>query len=159
MNTENHDESKASFDGQRLEALTQRIRRLFDIKDRTYGFPPKTYPDCFVGKEAVSQLVKEGIASDADDAVHIGNMLLNAGVFHHVLDEHTFKNEKLFYRFIADEDHGRVARKPDGSAVSWSDFIAPLTNPKDGLLSLQPDIPECWWKLQRGNGHLNSTRS
>ena len=142
MNTEDHDELKASFNDQSLESLTQKIKQLFDIQDRTYGFPSKTFPNCFVGKEAVNQLVNEGIARDVEDAVHIGNMLLDAGVFHHVLDEHAFKNEKLFYRFISDEDHGRVARKPDGNAVSWADFIAPLTNPEGLRVSLQPDTPE-----------------
>ncbi|MGD9311001.1 MAG: FAD-dependent oxidoreductase, partial [Desulfosarcina sp.] len=142
MTTENHDESRASFDGESLEDLTVRIKQLFDIQDRTYGFPSKKYPKCFVGNEAVAQLVKEGIALDAEDAVRIGNMLLDAGVFHHVLDEHAFKNEKLYYRFISDEDHGSVAQKPDGSAVSWADFIAPLTVRGDQAMSLQPEIPE-----------------
>jgi pyruvate/2-oxoglutarate dehydrogenase complex dihydrolipoamide dehydrogenase (E3) component len=142
MTTDNHDERKASFDGESLEDLAGRIKQLFDVQDRTHGFPSKTYPKCFVGHEAVAQLVEAGIARDAEDAVRIGNMLLDAGVFHHVLDEHAFKNEKLFYRFIADEDHGSVARKPDGSAVSWADFIAPLTRPGDQVMNLQPEIPE-----------------
>jgi pyruvate/2-oxoglutarate dehydrogenase complex dihydrolipoamide dehydrogenase (E3) component len=142
MTTGNSDEIRASFDGESLEDLTGRIKRLFDIQDRTYGFPSKTYTKCFVGSEAVTQLVEEGVALDVEDALRIGNMLLDAGVFHHVLDEHPFKNEKLFYRFISDEDHGTVARKPDGSAVSWADFIAPLTRPEDRAISLQPDIPE-----------------
>ncbi|MGD8241963.1 MAG: FAD-dependent oxidoreductase, partial [Desulfobacterales bacterium] len=142
MTTEIHDEIKASFDGESLEDLTGRIKQLFDVQDRTYGFPSKSYPKCFVGNEAVAQLVDAGIALDAEDAVRIGNMLLDAGVFHHVLDEHAFKNEKLFYRFISDEDHGTVARKPDGSAVSWADFIAPLTHPDDQAMNLQPEVPE-----------------
>ena len=87
-------------------------------------------------------MVDEGIACHAEDAVRIGNMMLNAGVIHHVLDAHAFKNENLFYRFLSDEDHGTVARKPDGSTVSWADFIAPLTPPEDRILSLQPEIPE-----------------
>ncbi len=142
MATDNNNEIKASFDGESLEDLTGRIKQLFDVQDRTYGFPAKSYPKCFVGNEAVAQLVEEGIALDAEDAVRIGNMLLDAGVFHHVLGEHAFKNEKLFYRFISDEDHGSVARKPDGSAVSWADFIAPLTRPDAQDLNLQPEIPE-----------------
>jgi pyruvate/2-oxoglutarate dehydrogenase complex dihydrolipoamide dehydrogenase (E3) component len=142
MATETHDELRASFDSTSLENLTRRAKQLFDVQDRTYGFPSKTYPKCFIGSEAVDQIVKEGIALDADDAVRIGNMMLDAGVFHHVLDEHSFKNEKLFYRFMSDEDHGTVARKPDGSTVSWADFIAPLTNSEDQVMTLQPDIPE-----------------
>ncbi|WP_020586265.1 FAD-containing oxidoreductase [Desulfobacter curvatus] len=142
MKTENNDELKARFDDKSLDDLTARIKGLFDVRDRTYGFPSKIYPKCFVGSEAVAQLVEAGIALDAENAVHIGNMLLDAGVFHHVLDEHSFKNEKLFYRFVADEDHGTVGRKPDGSAVSWTDFLAPLTSLQDRSMTLQPDIPE-----------------
>ena len=142
MTQEERMDVAASFEDTDLEELTTRLKRVLDIRDRKYGFPSKTYPKCFVGSEAVAQLIKGRIAVDEEDAVRIGNMMLNAGVFHHVLDEHPFKNEKLFYRLFSDEDHGTVARKPDGSAVSWADFIAPLTNPEDQAMTLQPDIPE-----------------
>ena len=141
MTKEEQTDFEASFDSTDLEELTARVKRILDIRDRKYGFPSKTYPKCFVGSEAVVQLVEAGIAGDEEDAVQIGNMLLNAGVFHHVLDAHSFKNEDLFYRFMSDEDHGSVAVKHDGSAVSWSDFIAPLTSGEDKILRLQPDIP------------------
>jgi pyruvate/2-oxoglutarate dehydrogenase complex dihydrolipoamide dehydrogenase (E3) component len=133
---------EASFDNKDLEELTVRLKRVLDIRDRKYGFPSKTYRKCFVGSEAVAQLIKEGIAVDEEDAVRIGNMLLNAGSIHHVLDAHPFKNEELFYRFLSDEDHGSVTRKPDGSAVSWADFITPLTSAADKILTFQPEIPE-----------------
>ena len=142
MTQEERMDVAASFEDTDLEELTTRLKRVLDIRDRKYGFPSKTYPKCFVGSEAVAQLIKGRIAVDEEDAVRIGNMMLNAGVFHHVLDEHPFKNEKLFYRLFSDEDHGTVARKLDGSAVSWADFIAPLTNPEDQAMTLQPDIPE-----------------
>ncbi len=142
MTKEEHLDAEASFDNTDLEALTERVKRVLDIRDRKYGFPSKTYPKCFVGSEAVVQLVDEGIASDEEDAVRIGNMMLNAGVFHHVLDAHPFKNEDLFYRFLSDDNHGSVARKPDGSAVSWADFIAPLSSAEDKSLTLQPELPE-----------------
>jgi pyruvate/2-oxoglutarate dehydrogenase complex dihydrolipoamide dehydrogenase (E3) component len=142
MKKEEHMGVEASFESTDLEELAARLKRALDIRDRKYGIPPKTYPKCFVGSEAVAQLIKEGIAVDAEDAVCIGNMMLSAGVFHHVLDAHPFKNENLFYRFISDEDHGSVARKPDGSVVSWADFIAPLTSAEDKILTLQPEIPE-----------------
>ena len=142
MTNENQNDKAASFKDTDLEDLTTRLKDLLDIKDRKYGFPAKRYPKCFVGSEAVTQFVKEGIATDEEDAVRIGNMMLNAGVFHHVLDEHAFKNENLFYRFLSDEDHGTVARKPDGSAVSWADFIAPLSSAEEKTLTFQPDIPE-----------------
>ncbi len=142
MTEEERMDIEASFESADLEELAARMKRVLDIQDRQYGIPAKTYPKCFVGSEAVSQFVKEGIATDEEDAVRIGNMMLSAGLFHHVLDAHPFKNEKLFYRFLSDEDHGTVSRKPDGSAVSWSDFIAPLTTAKHQILALQPKIPE-----------------
>ena len=137
-----HIEKEVSFDSTHLEELTARVKQVLDIKDRKYGFPPKAFTKCFVGSEAVQQLVEEGIAGDEEDAIRIGNIMLNAGVFHHVLDAHPFENKNLFYRFVSDEDHGTVVRKPDGSAVSWADFIAPLTSAGDQNLLLQPSIPE-----------------
>jgi pyruvate/2-oxoglutarate dehydrogenase complex dihydrolipoamide dehydrogenase (E3) component len=133
---------EASFDSSDLEELATRMKRAFDIRDRKYGFPPKTYKKCFVGNEAVQKMVDEEIAGDEEDAVRIGNMMLNAGVFHHVQDAHPFENKYLFYRFTSDEDHGETVRKPDGSAVSWADFVSPITSAHDQAISLQPEIPE-----------------
>ena len=142
MTKAEHVDVEASFDNTDLEALAARVKQVLDIRDRKYGFPSKTYLKCFVGREAVSRLIEEGIAGDEEDAVRIGNMMLNAGVFHHVLDAHPFENANLFYRFVSDEDHGTVARKPDGSAVSWADFMTPLTSAEDRTLTLQAAVPE-----------------
>ncbi len=131
-----------SFNFDDSQMLSTRLRDLVEITDRKYGFPPKTYSRCFVGSDAVRALIDENIAADEDDAVRIGNMLLSAGVFHHVVKEHPFKNERLFYRFAADEDHGQTAKKADGTPVSWSDFLAPVTEIREPALSLQPAIPE-----------------
>ena len=98
MTKEEHPEVEASFDHTDLEALAARVKQVLDIRDRKYGFPSKIYPQCFVGREAVAQIVEEEIANDEEDAIHIGNMMLNAGVFHHVLDAHPFKDEEFFYR-------------------------------------------------------------
>ena len=142
MADEGNIEEEATFEAADLEELASRVKGILDIQDRKYGFPPKIYEKCFVGNEAVKRFVECGIASDGEDAVRIGNMLLNAGLFHHVQFAHPFKDEYLFYRFAEDEDHGRVAERPDGSAVSWSDFVSPLSTEKEGLLLLQPSIPE-----------------
>ncbi len=115
-----------SLDRSGLDELAARVRAILDIQDRRYGFPPRTYAKCFVGSEAVQQLIDAQMASDESDAVRLGNLLLNSGVFHHVQRAHPFENDYLFYRFASDEDHGMTARKPDGNAVSWSDFTRRL---------------------------------
>jgi len=142
MTKEKDLKNEAFFENIDLDELAARVKGILAVRDRKYGFPPKTYPKCFVGSEAVKKLIDENIAAHEEDAVRIGNMMLNAGVFHHVQDAHPFENKKLFYRFLADEDHGSVAQKPDGSAVSWADFIAPLAAPDNQPLSLQPEVPQ-----------------
>ncbi|MEM1296463.1 MAG: FAD-containing oxidoreductase [Verrucomicrobiota bacterium] len=124
-----------------LNEITEQLRNQLTIEDRKYGLPPKVYTKCFVGSEAVDLLVAQEIAADRDDAVMIGDLLLNEGVFHHVLKEHSFKDEKLFYRFKEDEDHGEVAKNFEGQAVSWADFLAP-GQLSSSEISLQPGIPE-----------------
>lgn len=44
-----------------------------------------------------------------EDALALGNSLIDGGHMNHVVKDHRFKNEKLFYRFtIHDKDHGHV---------------------------------------------------
>ena len=142
MAAENTKESEASFDPDNLEKLAGEMKGYLDIMDRKYGLPPKLYTKCFVGNEAVRMMVGKDIAMDERDAVHIGNMLLNAGIFSHALNEHPFEDKKLFYRFKTDEEHGGTARKSDGSHVSWADFIPPLNVLQQPSLNLQPELPE-----------------
>jgi hypothetical protein len=52
MTKEEHMDREASFDNTDLEALTERVKKVLDIRDRKYGFPSKTYPKCFVGSHA-----------------------------------------------------------------------------------------------------------
>jgi len=126
-----------------LKELRSSLRAIVDLRDRQYGFPAKTYESCFVGSEAVAQMVAKGLAADEDDAVRLGNVLLHAGIFHHVQRAHAFKNDYLFYRFASDEDHGRLPDGvADGSSVRWSDFFGILTSAKGGEGSLQPTLPE-----------------
>jgi len=124
-----------------LDELAAQVRRVVEIRDRRYGFPPRTYPKCFVGTEAVAAMIEHGMAADAADAERIGDLLLEGGAIRHVLDEQPFRDAHFFYRFAEDADHGRAARKADGGTVSWSDFLAPFTDGRDER-ALQPRIPE-----------------
>jgi potassium-dependent mechanosensitive channel len=71
-----------------------------EIKDRRYLV--NIYPKCFVGSEAVDWLVRNQ-RTTKEGAVRIGQLLVNRGIIHHVLDEHSFEDKNLFYRFYADE--------------------------------------------------------
>lgn len=67
------------------------------VKDRTYLL--KTYPDCFIGSEAVDIMMSMWNLEDRSKAVEIGKGFLAKGLFHHVTFDHNFKDEGLFYRF------------------------------------------------------------
>jgi hypothetical protein len=81
--------------------------------DRRHLFT--VYRCCFVGREAVDWLCQsEGL--DRHEAVHVGRLLVAGGAMHHVLDEHDFHDENLFYRFLGDE--AGTIRNPATSAAS-----------------------------------------
>ena len=136
-----HKDQQLVLSGDDLEELAASFKNKVDISDRKYGFPSKLYEKCFVGTEAVHVLMDEGMATDVEDAVRIGNIMLEAGVFHHVQRAHAFKNEYLFYRFASDEDHGGLAQPgEEGAMVKWADFLGKLGCPP-GEECLQPEIP------------------
>lgn len=71
----------------------------FAVQDRSYR--GVTYPRSFVGSEAVDWMLAQG--RTINEALSIGQQLVELSLIHHVLDAHPFKNEKLFYRFYRDE--------------------------------------------------------
>jgi len=88
-----------------VKSIVKDLRDHLEVKDRTYRL--KTYPQCFVGAEAVTYLLSSGYATTEEDAVSLGEGLREMDVFDHVTKDHPFKNEYLFYRFSEDEDfHG-----------------------------------------------------
>ncbi len=142
MSKQNSDDERTVLTSTDLTELRGAFRAIVDLSDRNYGFPPKNYQSCFVGSEAVTAMIKMGLASDEDDAVRLGNVMLHAGIFHHVQRAHAFKNEYLFYRFASDEDHGGLPDAvADGSLVKWSDFLGILNSAKDTDGALQAALP------------------
>ena len=127
-----------------LDELARALRDNVEIKDRRYRL--KTYGSCFLGSDAVSWLVSSGVAADVDQAVALGNALLDEGIIHHVVRDHRFKNEPLFYRFAGDEDHGS-----SGDAPSWLEVLGrgwTRDDPGDSRLPRMPGSPaeRAGWK-------------
>ena len=150
MHRKKDEAEQVSLDTSDRAELHRAFRAIVELQDRKYGLPPKTYRSCFVGSEAVAALIAHGFAADEEDAVRLGNIMLQAGIFHHVQRDHSFKNDYLFYRFADDEDHGRVPETtPDGSAVHWSDFLGVLGPGHTRQGSLQPTLPEADADLAR----------
>ena len=68
-----------------------------EIKNRWYHL--KCYKDCFVGSELVAWLMKNR-SLNVKEAIALGQNLLEHKVIAHVCNDHTFKDDFLFYRFI-----------------------------------------------------------
>ena len=85
-----------------LEKLVQTMHsdEGLDIKDRHYNF--NFYPACFIGSEAIDWLVKNQ-GYQQEEAMEIGQILIEKGLVHHVTDDHPFRNGYFFYRFYTDE--------------------------------------------------------
>ena len=71
-----------------------------EVRDRRYNL--KTYPSCFVGREAVSWMMQT-LKISHEDALELGQRLIDDKWIHHVTYEHPFRDEYLFYRFDIDE--------------------------------------------------------
>ncbi|MDP2436741.1 MAG: DUF547 domain-containing protein [archaeon] len=102
-------------------------------KDRNYFL--RRYPNCFVGSSAVDWLVLKGHAADRAAAVQLGNVLMERFFFHHVTHEHLFKDEKLFYRFLADMKT-RALNRDEASSCEPEDPSKLAENIRRAILSL-----------------------
>ena len=70
------------------------------VMDRRYRF--RVYRKCFIGSEAVTWIVRNRKCSRLE-AVSLGQQLMDANIFCHVCNNHTFKDDFLFYRFREDD--------------------------------------------------------
>ncbi len=79
-----------------LRQLWQQLGQAGDalVQDRRHGV--RLYPQCLVGREMVSWMARERGISRAE-ALRLGRSLLAAGLLRHVVDEHDFKDDNLFY--------------------------------------------------------------
>ena len=71
-----------------------------EIKDRWYRL--KLYSQCFVSSEAIVWL-REFFQISTDEAIDIGQRLIEEDWLHHVCDDHNFRDGYFFYRFYLDE--------------------------------------------------------
>jgi Domain found in Dishevelled, Egl-10, and Pleckstrin (DEP) len=96
--------------------------------DRSYRL--KRYPACFLGTEAVAWAAKQ-LALSTQDAVSVGQALLELGLIHHVTHEHDFKNAGNFYRTgisnavdrLNLRDCLRAMQGPDGLAIADRSYL------------------------------------
>ena len=108
----------------KLSALASALKENIPIRDRKHHF--RNYPSTFLGRDALEWLISSKNASSMAEAKQMGNILISAGYFHHVHDEHTLKDENLFYRFYEDEKDHSVKEKLKHEELSVPQQVALL---------------------------------
>ncbi len=85
-----------------LEEIVNKIRgnNGVEIKDRRHRL--KLYSKCFIGSDLVDWMMKD-LSISLEQAIKIGQQLIDKKIIHHVHDQHDFENKYLFYRFYVDE--------------------------------------------------------
>ncbi|WP_218080369.1 DEP domain-containing protein [Anthocerotibacter panamensis] len=78
----------------------QQIHRGLDVRDRRWRL--KLYPRCFVGSDAVLWFM-QNFNLTREEALDLGQRLMDRRIFHHVLDSQPFQDGYFFYRFYQDE--------------------------------------------------------
>jgi hypothetical protein len=80
--------------------IGQRMRGDAGVARTERRYRLKWYADCFVGSEAVDWIV-QGYGLSREDAVAVGQRLLDGGLLHHVVKEQPFRDGFFYYRFSA----------------------------------------------------------
>ena len=100
-----------------LPGITRLMRNHVPIRNRTYL--KRHFKSCFIGKEGVDWLVDQGFAQSREEGVEIGKKMQEQGLLKHVTDSHSFKDERLYYRFHNDDlPSARLRSKNAGNGDS-----------------------------------------
>jgi hypothetical protein len=83
-----------------------------EIRDRKHRL--RSYKQCFIGKALVSWLLEHGYAADRAAALALGRQL----PLQHVVDEHEFKDEDLFYRVVGGTGRAVASEGEEGDLVT-----------------------------------------
>jgi hypothetical protein len=85
------------------ENLHQKARQGKTPLVRDHKVMLRSVGKCFSGAEFVGWLVEQGEVGKEDEAVILGQHLLENGIIHHIHDKHQFKKGELLYRFRYDD--------------------------------------------------------
>ena len=112
-----------------LDYISEVFEEGVEVGPHVYHY--RTYKDTFVGRDAVTFLVRNGLARTRQDAVRVGNMLMKADVFRHCRDDHVFKDKFLFYRFVPHKRRRRLQKRDSLPVESLAERFLELVRPSD----------------------------
>ena len=126
-----------------LDEIALQFKQNVKLEDRKHRF--KTYKQVFVGSDAVDYLIESGATSSREDAVELGKALQQMNIFEHVLRDHEFEDEYLFYRMVGENERGafKIDEKT-GEKVKWASFLGGESGVSKGNHESprQPNLPK-----------------
>lgn len=99
---EEYNEQKDIVAGIDIGKVIEKMRNIGGIKIKNRRYNLRIYPNCFIGSEAVEWMINN-LNLSTEQAIKLGQRLIDEKFIHHVRDQHNFQNEYLFYRFYWDE--------------------------------------------------------
>ena len=84
-----------------MSQLADEMKAEIEVRDRVHRF--RVYPKCFSGREAVQWMLDGSHASSVIEAEKIGNEMMKASVFQHILNSHLFEDSSVYYQFTDGE--------------------------------------------------------
>ncbi len=117
-----------------IETLVTKLQQPGGIELQNRRYRLSTYPNSLIGSELVDWLVQVQTCS-RDEAVDIGQLLIDRRIIHHVTDEHSFEDAYLFYRFY-DESflNNTTSLSPEKLAALDLDAFVQDLHQIDGLI-------------------------
>lgn len=91
--------------GEAPEPFAARLAGALDIADRRWRL--QEYPRCFVGSQAVEHLM-HSLRRPREEVLALGQALGELGLLVHVMQEHPFLDQDLFYRLAWSDSLDRV---------------------------------------------------
>lgn len=122
--------------GLAAEAFASRLARVLDIQDRRWRL--QAYPRCFIGSEAVQRIAATWSCSRGE-AVELGQALGQLGLLVHVVQEHPFLDDELFYRLAWTD-----AVADEGLGALWNTLSLPGGLEAQTRKYLGKAYPDCW---------------
>ncbi|KAL3935053.1 MAG: hypothetical protein SGBAC_009354 [Bacillariaceae sp.] len=104
-----------------IQQIALEVERGLPVRDHRWRL--RTYKNCFVGTECVDFMVRSQLVETRSQAVELGRRLtIELNLFEHVMQEHEFKDEHLFYRFVERERRTSVLETMDFSSEMLLDL-------------------------------------
>eukprot|EP00190_Bangiopsis_sp_CCMP1999_P005399 CAMPEP_0198729902 /NCGR_PEP_ID=MMETSP1475-20131203/21620_1 /TAXON_ID= ORGANISM="Unidentified sp., Strain CCMP1999" /NCGR_SAMPLE_ID=MMETSP1475 /ASSEMBLY_ACC=CAM_ASM_001111 /LENGTH=385 /DNA_ID=CAMNT_0044492625 /DNA_START=85 /DNA_END=1242 /DNA_ORIENTATION=+ len=128
-----------------LERIAQLLRWEVDVKDRWSKC--KLHRQCFVGRDAVTYLIKNEHASNRVEAVLLGRRLMRMGVFLCINPRLDFEDKNLFYEFVDEDDEGCfrevLSKRSLEAKLDERDAVKAAAKLSQGLV-----LVDRWFKLR-----------